>query len=885
MNETNPTDPADAPAKANEPSAPEQTTPAEAKGTLDAAKEKARAAAEGVKDLKEKLTKHDLKAELREAFSETKKNPSSLWKKPETLRPGKDFAVVGLAASVVLLLLLLVTSSSFLGLVCLVLGLGALLFSALGLKTEGRKIAIGGSVVGLLVVLCALGQTFGSSDDGENAEEAMVASADPGDANELSEKAASAATPDIAAEAAVAVSGTMKTAPAGKVPDQVSTVPTDTSKMDAARLRGECEANEGAVTLDVREIMEDAKDAKKQKSLNFCGFYTGMSFANAKRLADHYGMERKDYSFHFNPLTGEVVHMYFSPRAMDLMLHTSSDYDMAEVALMGYLGISEWSLDAGDMGGYYNSPNGISVELSKPKWGLGSHSAVSIVDSGREKEYYKVAPRFYNNKLVVEKQKEIEACGARNEVLETPGGVKLLMSMGGNKLVKDENWREMKHLLFGSFELTETQWEAITGKKVKNPRGFNYPVTFGESGIERRNETFQWSMDAFNLMLNSMSYVQKWNRFFQTLKKVDTQIYPMFQKDEDQGYFMVVVDDGELGLVSEKDYDSFAWLKGNSGGGPHPVASKRPNAHGLYDTIGNMAEIVDGGCYGGDCYDKNASDCDRIILPVGGHSDSIFPRLTTIRLRSNLTRDSYAHANARGVLLPGNILLPMVEIPEMNNLWVGTFEVTRGQWKALMGSVPKDEGEMLGEAILAADTKRLGIELDEHDLLPVSNVSWYDCQRFLEKLNALPATKAEGIVFDLPTAEEWRYAASGGSNGPYGDGITGKNLSQYAWFRDDSGDVVKQFATRGVNEVGWKTVNKFVLFDMLGNAAEWTSSSSGDKKVVCGGNGDKAPTASECEVTFRCLRDPGSNGRFLGLRLVARKNPPAGMAVSTDSSQ
>ena len=112
MNETKPTDSADTPSKASEPSAPEQTSPVEAKGALNAAKEKARAAAEGVKDLKQKLAKHDIKAELREAFAETKKNPASLWKKPETLRPGKDLAVVGLAASVVLLLLLLVTSGS-----------------------------------------------------------------------------------------------------------------------------------------------------------------------------------------------------------------------------------------------------------------------------------------------------------------------------------------------------------------------------------------------------------------------------------------------------------------------------------------------------------------------------------------------------------------------------------------------------------------------------------------------------------------------------------------------------------------------------------------------------------------------------------------------------
>lgn len=854
MNETNPTDSADTPSKASEPSAPEQTAPVEAKGALDAAKEKARAAAEGVKDLKEKLAKHDLKAELRDAFAETKKNPASLWKKPETLRPGKDLAVVGLAASVVLLLLLLGTSSSFFGLVCLVLGLGALLFSALGLKTEGRKLAVGGSIIGILVILCALGQTFGPSNNNETAEDEAVASADGGDVR----------VPSVKEKPAVA---------------KPSVAASDTSKMDAARLRGECEANEGAVTLDVREIMEDAKDAKKLKSLNFCGFHTGMSFANAKRLADHYGMERKDYSFHFNPLTGEVVHMYFSPRAMDLMLHTSSDYDTAEAVLMGYLGISEWSLDAGDLGGYYNSPNGISVELSKPKWALGSYSAVSVVDSNREKEYYKVAPRFYNNKLVVEKQKEIEAGGVRNEVLELPDGIKLLMSIAGPQLMPDKNWEAANKVLFGSFELTETQWEAITGKPVKTQRGFNYPVAFAQDGFERQNDYILWSIDAFYSVLNSMSYVQKWGRHFWCPRQSLMENFIPLEKEEN-GYSTFALDGDSLKPVFEKDMDSVAWLRSNSKGVPHPVAQKLPNLYGMYDTIGNMSEFVSGGFVRGDYYDQ-ISDCEKFVAVDTDRTDNpIYHRLATIRLVSD-TRPN----PERGIVLPENVLLPMTSLPEKPDLWIGTFEVTRGQWKALMGAVPKGEGELLGEALLAADTKRLGIELDEHDLLPVSNVSWYDCQQFLEKLNALPSTKAEGIIFDLPTAEEWQYAASGGDNGPYGKGVTRQNLAQFAWFLDDSGDAVHRLATSKVNEIGWKTLNEFSLFDMLGNVAEWTSSGSGDKKVVCGGNGDKAPTASECEVAFRRLRDPGSKGQFLGLRLVARKNSSAVTAVSTDSSK
>ncbi len=40
------------------------------------------------------------------------------------------------------------------------------------------------------------------------------------------------------------------------------------------------------------------------------------------------------------------------------------------------------------------------------------------------------------------------------------------------------------------------------------------------------------------------------------------------------------------------DLDKIAWFNANSGGKPHPVGQKQPNAWGLYDMLGNIREFV-----------------------------------------------------------------------------------------------------------------------------------------------------------------------------------------------------------------------------------------------------------------------------------------------------
>jgi len=178
--------------------------------------------------------------------------------------------------------------------------------------------------------------------------------------------------------------------------------------------------------------------------------------------------------------------------------------------------------------------------------------------------------------------------------------------------------------------------------------------------------------------------------------------------------------------------------------------------------------------------------------------------------------------------------------------YIGKYEVTQAQWKAVMGS-GNNPSSFKG------------------DDLPVENVSWNDAKDFCQKLTAMT-----GKTYRLPSEAEWEYACRAKTTGAYAG-----NLDAIAWYSNNSGN--------RAHPVGQKQANAFGLFDMHGNVREWCEdhwhnnyngaptdgsawvdiSRSASDRVLRGGGWDY----SDCRSALRNSFSPGNRDYNLGFRL------------------
>ncbi|MDD6833509.1 MAG: SUMF1/EgtB/PvdO family nonheme iron enzyme [bacterium] len=411
----------------------------------------------------------------------------------------------------------------------------------------------------------------------------------------------------------------------------------------------------------------------------------------------------------------------------------------------------------------------------------------------------------------------------------------------------------------GKTEVTQELWQAVMGSNPSNFTGKNLPV-----------EKVSWD--------DCKTFIAKLNALTGKNFRLPTEAEWEFAArggNKSRGYK----------YCGSNTLSDVAWYVDNSDNKTHPVAAKTPNELGIYDMSGNVLEWCN------DWYSSSYYTSESQTNPTGPDSGSSRVRrggswnysentcrvsyrgnntpsfrYNYLGLRLCLSADESFTVNgvsfamvpvAGGTFTMGATAEQGTNIDSnekpthqvtLSSYMIAKTEVTQALWQAVMGSKPS---------------------YFRGDNLPVEQVSWDDCQKFITKLNALT-----GKNFRLPTEAEWEYAARGG-NMSQGYKYSGSNeIGDVAWYDNNSGNKTHSVATKAPNELG--------IYDMSGNLWEWcsdwygsysstaqtnpTGPDSGSNRIIRGGSWGH--DLLDCRVAIRGAIGQTSRSIGFGLRLA-----------------
>ncbi|MFO0926191.1 MAG: formylglycine-generating enzyme family protein [Gemmataceae bacterium] len=153
-----------------------------------------------------------------------------------------------------------------------------------------------------------------------------------------------------------------------------------------------------------------------------------------------------------------------------------------------------------------------------------------------------------------------------------------------------------------------------------------------------------------------------------------------------------------------------------------------------------------------------------------------------------------------------------VQVPPF---WMGKCEVTWDEYEvfrkrtAVNREVPQVRVPFRGDVVTGPTgpytDHTWGFGLVGYPAIGISHHAAMEYCRWLSQVT--------GKTYRLPTEAEWEYACRAGSAGAYPWGGDPARLRDHAWYDGNAGE--------STHPVGKKRPNRWGLYDMLGNAAEW----------------------------------------------------------------
>lgn len=211
------------------------------------------------------------------------------------------------------------------------------------------------------------------------------------------------------------------------------------------------------------------------------------------------------------------------------------------------------------------------------------------------------------------------------------------------------------------------------------------------------------------------------------------------------------------------------------------------------------------------------------------------------------------------------LFIPQTAVTISRGFWMGKYEVTQGEYLAVMGNNPSFFSTNHGYSDLSR---------------PVETVSWTDATNYcaaLTQRDRAAGRIATNSQYRLPTEAEWEYACRAWTSTrfSYGDDPGLTNTINYGWYSGNSGNET--------HPVGLKLPNPWGLYDMHGNVWEWCQdwfgSYSGGIAVdpqgpptgvfPVGRGGAWGVAADGCRSAFRAFFfDPYGVNNLIGFRVV-----------------